>query len=94
MSIKSTQHVTRAWAIARVKRINDLACNSEYEQLDDEYYDSDCDSRRLESFVRNYVPLADVEKWTNEMLANKLDEPFFRESIFHNYIVTDTGIDE
>jgi len=31
--------------------------------------------------------LDNIEKWTDTMLGDKLDEPFFRFSMFENYLV-------
>ncbi len=50
----------------------------------------------VEMFLIFHEAVSEVDQirmLTTDMLANKLDEPFFRESIFHNYLVTDTGED-
>ena len=90
MSIKSTKYVTRAWAMDRIKCIDRLASNKRYRDLEHETRESDA-SDGLYDFVESYEPMIDVEnleQWTDEMLGAKLDQPFFRESIFDNYIVT------
>lgn len=90
MGIKSTKYVTVAWAVDRIKTIDNLATNKRYrtiEQLTSEH----CDDS-LYDFVESYEPIyerSNIDQWTNEMLGAKLDQPFFRESIFDNYIVTD-----
>jgi hypothetical protein len=90
MGIKSTKYVTVAWAIDRIKTIDNLATNKRYRTI--EQLTSEHDDWSLYDFLESYEPVFDVEnleQWTNEMLGAKLDQPFFRESIFDNYIVTD-----
>ena len=92
MSIQSTQTVPRWWAIARIQKIIDLTLDKDYQALElQSGEDSTSCGLTLKEFVDTYVIDTGIEKWTNEMLASKLVERFFRESIFHNYRVTDTG---
>lgn len=50
-------------------------------------YDHNC----LLSFIKEYsyrgYSREHLEKWTDNMLSDKVDEPFFRHSIFDNYWV-------
>ena len=43
----------------------------------------------LESFVDRGLDftLSSISKWTDRMLEDKMDEPFYRYSIFENYLV-------
>lgn len=86
MSIQSTKDVTRNWATERIRLIYDLASRKEYRDLEMVSFETDCD---LQSFVDSFIPfdISIIEKWTNKMIERKLDEPFFRESIFDNYFV-------
>ena len=88
MSIQSTSTVGRNFAIARITEVNDLATRKKYRDLDSVCSEHD---HSLQEFVDGYRPMdvSNLEDWTNVMLADKLDEPFFRQSIYDNYIVTE-----
>lgn len=85
MGIKSTKFVSRQFAITRIKIIEHLIKDKNYFGLDK--ITNECDFS-VSSFIDTYEPIdGDIEMWTDEMLGNKLDEPFFRESIFDNYLI-------
>ena len=89
MSIKSTKEVTREFAITRIKQIDSLCCGSKYRGLESVTRETE---ENLQKFVDGYVPVKapmHLNDWTNTMLGDKLDEPFFRESPFDNYLVKD-----
>ena len=88
MGIQSTSYKTRDFAISRIKEVNDLASQKKYRDLDSICNESD---HNLQEFVDSYAPIdvESMEDWTNVMLAEKLDKPFFRESYFDNYVVTE-----
>ena len=48
----------------------------------------------IQEFVDNYIPIdtSNIENWTDDMLAYKMDEAFFRMSMFDNYIVSSCPI--
>ena len=85
MSIKSTKEVTRDWAIERIKLIYDICNRQEYREL--EAVSREGDYSIQEVIYRNHFYISSIDSWTNTMLEDKLDEPFFRESIFDNYII-------
>jgi len=85
MSIKSTKEVTRDWAIQRIELIYDICNRQEYRELEAISYESDYS---IQDFIyQNHFYISGIDSWTNNMLEDKLDEPFFRESIFDNYAV-------
>jgi hypothetical protein len=88
MGIRSTQYVSREQAIERIVLIDSLATEKRYRTLESETFDTDHD---LNEFVDEYVPqsyTADMlEEWTNTMLTDKLDKPFFRTTMFDNYLI-------
>lgn len=87
MGIKSTVHVPRSYALSRIAEIDSLAIQKKYKLLEDVCFEPDI---KVKDFVDNYIPIdTDLNDWTNEMLGNKLDEPYFRNSMFDNYIVYD-----
>ena len=86
MGIKSTQYVSRKWAIDRITRIQQLAASKDYNGIIDESYE---DRTTPKVFVDTFPGIEDVSKWTNDMLGDLLDEPFYRRSYFDNYLVND-----
>lgn len=85
MGIKSTKFVSREFAITRILFVETLLKAKNYIALEKITNEHDIS---MTSFVKNYEPIdSDIEMWTDEMLGDKLDEPFFRESIFDNYLI-------
>jgi hypothetical protein len=84
MSIRSTQYITRSRAIQRIIEINQLANAKNYREIDNLCFESE---NNIQEFVDNYIPIdtSNIENWTDTMLANKMDEAFFRNSMFDNY---------
>ena len=86
MSIQSTKEVTREWAIQRIEMIYNIIRNRHYMDLFNESYEPKYDLRIfIDEFI--HFDIINIGRWTNNMLGDKLDEPFFRESIYDNYIV-------
>lgn len=87
MGVKSTRHITRSQAIDRINRILSLTKAKDYRAVESE---TEEDPQNLEKFVDEYSKSElVVDKWTNRMLENLIDKPFFRHSEFDNYIVED-----
>lgn len=88
MSIQSTRTISREAAINRIFRIQVLALGTDYRELEYVTDDSDYDLKR---FIDNYayINLTHIDKWTNKMLEDIMDKPFFRYSMFHNYSIED-----
>jgi hypothetical protein len=87
MGIRSTKRISRAEAIERIKGINRLAETKDYRQIERSSHE-DHDEEDIVKFVDSYKHLC-IDKWTNRMLGDKMDEPFFRYSMFENYLVYD-----
>ena len=85
MSIKSTSVITRYRAIERITTINALISEKKYRNLADASFEPDTD---VEEFINRFKPLnlANIEEWTDEMLSNQMNAPFFRYSMFDNYV--------
>jgi len=88
MSIQSTRDITRESAISRIKEITLLLNNKDYLAI------SECSLEPYNIDLQKYVdaweetmPLANINKWTNEMLGDYMDNPFFRYSMFENYLI-------
>lgn len=86
MGIQSTQHVSRKWAIERITRIQQLAASKDYNGIAKESHEYRTSPKE---FVDTFPGIEDVSKWTNDMLGDLLDEPFYRRSEFDNYLVND-----
>lgn len=85
MSIKSTMRISRKDAINRIVEIQELVANNNFQAVESITYETECD---IKEFF-NSGALFDISKWTNTMLGNLLDTPFFRFSMFENYMVFD-----
>ena len=88
MSIKTTRDITRKFAINRIKHIGNLIKERDFHALELETYEPVCD---IEDFVsRNFEFDFDrVDRWTNDMIEQLIDSPFFRYSHCENYNVID-----
>ncbi len=87
MSIKTTRHVTRDWVIKRLQLVCSIANERDYLELEKNSFEREND---IESFINNfYVKDYRFYKYTNGMLEKLIDKPFFRESMFDNYIIQD-----
>ena len=90
MSIETTIEISRKQALYRIKKIHMLAKNKNFVTLEALTNESDYG---LEEFVRNYdnVEYDQIDNYTNFMLEERMDAPFFRFSTFENYSIVDWG---
>lgn len=88
MGIQSTNRVSRKWAIERLREIQNFALAKNYLAIEANSSETEED---LEEFVNSYTPLDldHIENWTDKMIIKRLDLPFFRESLFDNYLIED-----
>ena len=56
----------------------------DYSGLDDTVFEPDYS---VGDFINTNLPLRGVGSWTNNMLTDKMDEPFYRLSMFDNYLI-------
>lgn len=88
MGIKSTQYVTRQDAITRILEIDALLSQKRYRDLDNATGEHDYS---VENFVNETAPLGitlgEIENWSDTMIEDELDEPFYRWSMFDNYYI-------
>lgn len=86
MGIRSTRDVTRAEALERIRKMDSLAINAKFMLIEATTYETG----GLEHFVMNYcAEHANIDKYTNAMLEAIMDLPFYRYSMFENYIIED-----
>lgn len=85
MSIKTTKHVSRSWAIERINLVYMLAIQKKYRTLEHNSFEPQVD---IEDFINEFdVDISNIEEWTNRMIERRLDSPFFRESNSDNYLI-------
>ena len=84
MSIQSTQDITRSDAYDRIEYIDFLLRHQRYKEIVDNSFEPDYDVVR---YARDYIPVDTqcITHWTDQMLEDQMDEPFFRLSLFDNY---------
>lgn len=89
MGIQSTRDITREQAIDRILEIVDLIKIKNYRKLEEISYETDLN---LQEFVENWIPIdsLNIHSWTNKMLEDYIDNPFFRYSLFDNYLIKET----
>jgi hypothetical protein len=89
MGVQSTVTIDRDRAIERILKIRELILQRRYRDLEKEAFEPDLHPKELvdnwdaddSCFVDN------LQNWTNGMLGDQLDYPFFRFSMFENYDV-------
>ena len=84
MGIQSTQYIIRERAIKRIRFIDSCVNYEDYRGLEEEAYGPD---NSVRDFIQGVRVNGAIEQWTNTMLADKMDEPFYRYSMFDNYII-------
>lgn len=85
MGVKSTMQISRKDAINRITEIQELFASNNFQAVESITYETEYNIREF----FNSVMLFDISKWTNSMLADLLETPFFRFSMFDNYMVFD-----
>lgn len=86
MGIQSTQYINRESAIARIKLIVSLIEQHAYRDIESESYETD---HSLRAFVDAGVDIdiTYIDQWSDGMLEEILDRPFYRKSLFDNYSI-------
>jgi len=86
MGVQSTRYIKRSEAIERILEIQDLVREIDYKGIEDASFEPNCD---LASFVEAELSKNHFIKKTNGMLGDLMYRPFYRYSMFENYIVQD-----
>ena len=95
MSIKSTQDITRQNAINRIIEISSLAKDRNFYELEKITNESGGDTS-FSNFIHehnwnnsfyDYSDTDTLNKFTNATLEDIMDSPFYRFSMFENYII-------
>ena len=94
MSIKSTQDITRQNAINRIIEISLLVKDRNFYEL--EKITNESGDTSFSNFIQehnwynsfyDYSDMNTLNKFTNATLEDIMDSPFYRFSIFENYII-------
>ena len=90
MSAQTTEIWLRKWAIDRIREIGQLVLDKDYraiEQKSSEYGHGPS----IRGFVDRGLgfDLEHLDKWSNSMLEEVMDRPFFRKSSLDNYCIVD-----
>lgn len=93
MGIKSTYRIKREDAIDRIERVVEIIKKSDFKELELRCNEDDCD---IGDFIltfhdgrENLDKFNTLDKWTNKMIEEQIDLPFFRRSMFENYFIED-----
>ena len=88
MSIMCTQRITQQAAIDRIKLVHDLISVKAYRSLEAVSNEPHVE---IWCFVDTFEPIDvdNLSQWTNTMLADLMDCPFFRYNYNENYEVHD-----
>ena len=93
MSIQSTQSISREDAIDRLKEVYSLIFRRNYIGLESIITEDSHEMDYIENFFsENYKDewdIQDIDLWTNSMIQRKLNQPFFRRSMFENYCIAE-----
>jgi len=86
MSIKSTVYITREHAISRITEMLELFISNNYKEIEARSFEQDVN---LQKFIDGWKIIypRNLEKWTDLMLGDYMDKPFFRHSMFENYLI-------
>jgi len=88
MSIQSTQDIPRENAIWRIRNTVTLLNQKNYREIEEMASENNFS---VQLFVDNWIPIdvSNIDKWTDDMLVNQINRPFFRYSMFDNYCIVD-----
>lgn len=87
----NTRIITQKEAIDRIVQINFLIRQKKYRTLESVTFEPEFE---LALYVDTFEPLdvTGIDEWTNRMLGDQMDEPFFRYTPVENYEVIDANL--
>jgi hypothetical protein len=92
MGIQSTQDVTREQVIRRLKEVAPVIISRDYRELESLGGSEDRSVEGMindddEQVLARRIMREDLLMWTDSMLENVMDSPFYRFSLFDNYLI-------
>lgn len=93
MGIKTTRYLDRNTVENRILEIDDLLASKDFNGIESVTCEHDFN---LEGFVNTNEPLfvtsESIELWTDTILENQVDKPFYRFSMFDNYFIGEESV--
>ena len=89
MSIQSTVEIPRFLAISRIAEIDELANQRDYYKIVMLSHEPDYDVKLFMEDSAAERTENDLSKFSNKMLEDIMDTPFYRFSMFENYNIHD-----
>ena len=94
MGIQSTMDITREDAIERIIKVEYLAFHKKCKDLEDNTFEPDYS---VDSFIDKFhqrlslgvLVETDLTQYTDSMLEKVMDKPFYRYSMFDNYMIVE-----
>lgn len=88
MSTQTTESIPREYAIARISWVCRMVYRRDYKALEELTFEPD---DNLAKFIDNGIDFKPefVGMWTNQMLEDVMNRPFFRRFMFENYMLHD-----
>lgn len=86
MSIKSTQDISRETAIERITKIYGYVLAKDYKKIEDLSFESYCSVEKFVDYNED-IDITSIQKFTDTMLEDIMGQPFYRFSMFDNYLV-------
>lgn len=86
MGIQLTRYISRQSAIERIREVASLIESRDYLAIEQGAFEPDGD---VLQFAMSWAPIEieNVDRWTDRMLEDYMDNPFFRFSMFDNYLI-------
>ena len=86
MGIQSTRTITRQAALARIHKVDELSFQRDFKGL----YEIISEDESVEWFIKDWEPPTyPYDNYTNDMLEDIMDFPFYRYSMFENYTIVE-----
>ena len=85
MGIQTTRNITRIEAIARIKSVYKCVVEHDYRELVLISSENHTEQTFVDAGLDFDVKY--IEKWSDRMLEDKMNQPYFRRSEFDNYFI-------
>lgn len=91
MGIRSTKDITFNAAISRITHVAQIILSRNYRELKavgfEEIAPEDIIDDEEEQALAKRIQNADLTTWTDQMIEEVIDRPFYRASMFDNYLI-------
>lgn len=91
MGVRSTKNITFDAAISRITHVAGIILSKNYRELEEvgfeEIVPADIINDEDEQALAKRIQNADLTTWTDQMVEEVIDRPFYRASMFDNYLI-------